>query len=65
MFQVWFDAALEGFIGLAGDESFAGDAVAVNNVGDEVRDIGLDVEADKVGISIDAASDEGHGGRIL
>jgi hypothetical protein len=34
-------------------------------VGGEVCDIGLDVEADNVGGSIDAAFDEGHGGRIL
>ena len=49
---------------MAGDESFAEDPVAVNNVGGEVCDIGLDVEADNVGGSIDAPLTKGMAGEF-
>lgn len=58
--QVGFDAALKGFVGLAGNESFAEDAVAVNDVSDGARDIRLDVEASNARTWVDAAFDERH-----
>lgn len=55
---------LEGFIGLAGDESFAEDAVAVNDVSDRARDIRRDVEARNARALVDAAFGERHAGEF-
>lgn len=62
--QVGFDGVLEGFIRLASDESFAEDAVAVNDVSDGARDIRRDVEASNTGARVDAAFDESHAGEF-
>src|SRR5215831_6254992 len=62
--QVWFDVALEGFVGLSGDESLAEDAVAVNDVRDGARDIGLDVESGNARAWFNAAFDERHAGKF-
>jgi hypothetical protein len=62
--QIGFKGVLEGFIGLAGDESFAEDAVTVDEVSDWTRDIGFDVKASNAGAWVDAPFDERHAGEF-